>query len=132
MKMSAEYRLVPETWPEVLEKNWLMPIEEMITTTITTVVLLMTCFLLGHAIFLSSPAMSLKKRFTLEKRDGFFAVFSLATVIPLPFLTSSLCGACVYGRTCNIFSFQVCPDRSFYFSWLCSCVVCTQCMPTLF
>ena len=28
MKMSAEYRLVPETWPEVLEKNWLMPIED--------------------------------------------------------------------------------------------------------
>ena len=26
LKMSAEYRLVPETWPEVLEKNWLMPI----------------------------------------------------------------------------------------------------------
>ena len=57
-----------------------MPIEEMITTTITTMVLLMTCFLLGQTIFLSSPAMSLKKRFTLEKRDGFFAVFSLATV----------------------------------------------------
>ena len=46
----------------------------------TALKLLMTCFLLGHAIFLSSPAMSLKKRFTLEKRDGFFAVFSLATV----------------------------------------------------
>ena len=29
LKMSAEYRLVPETWPEVLEKNWLMPIEDM-------------------------------------------------------------------------------------------------------
>ena len=28
MKMSAEYRLVPETWPEVLKKNWLMPIED--------------------------------------------------------------------------------------------------------
>jgi len=28
MRMSAEYRLVPETWPEVLEKNWLMPIED--------------------------------------------------------------------------------------------------------
>ena len=28
LKMSAEYRLVPETWPEVLEKNWLMPIED--------------------------------------------------------------------------------------------------------
>ena len=28
LRMSAEYRLVPETWPEVLEKNWLMPIEE--------------------------------------------------------------------------------------------------------
>ena len=27
LKMSAEYRLVPETWPEVLEKNWIMPIE---------------------------------------------------------------------------------------------------------
>lgn len=40
----------------------------------------MTCFLPGHAIFLNSPRMSLKKRFTLEKRDGFFAVFSLATV----------------------------------------------------
>jgi tyrosine-protein phosphatase YwqE len=26
--MSAEYRLVPETWPEVLKKNWLMPIED--------------------------------------------------------------------------------------------------------
>ena len=26
--MSAEYRLVPETWPEVLEKGWLMPIED--------------------------------------------------------------------------------------------------------
>ena len=26
--MSAEYRLVPQTWPEVLEKNWLMPIED--------------------------------------------------------------------------------------------------------
>lgn len=28
LKMSAEYRLVPETWPEVLEKKWLMPIED--------------------------------------------------------------------------------------------------------
>lgn len=28
LKMSAEYRLVPETWPEVLEKNWIMPIED--------------------------------------------------------------------------------------------------------
>ena len=28
LAMSAEYRLVPETWPEVLEKNWLMPIED--------------------------------------------------------------------------------------------------------
>ena len=28
LKMSAEYRLVPETWPEVLEKNWLIPIED--------------------------------------------------------------------------------------------------------
>ena len=28
IRMSAEYRLVPETWPEVLEKNWLMPIED--------------------------------------------------------------------------------------------------------
>ena len=26
IRMSAEYRLVPETWPEVLEKDWLMPI----------------------------------------------------------------------------------------------------------
>ena len=28
LKMSAEYRLVPETWPEVLQKNWIMPIED--------------------------------------------------------------------------------------------------------
>lgn len=28
LKLSAEYRLVPETWPEVLEKNWIMPIED--------------------------------------------------------------------------------------------------------
>ena len=28
LRVSAEYRLVPETWPEVLEKNWLMPIED--------------------------------------------------------------------------------------------------------
>ena len=28
LTMSAEYRLVPETWPKVLEKNWLMPIED--------------------------------------------------------------------------------------------------------
>ena len=28
LKMSAEYRLVPETWPEVLEKNWIIPIED--------------------------------------------------------------------------------------------------------
>lgn len=28
LKMSAEYRIVPETWPEVLNKNWLMPIED--------------------------------------------------------------------------------------------------------
>ena len=28
LRMSAEYRLVPETWPEVLEKNRLMPIED--------------------------------------------------------------------------------------------------------
>ena len=28
IRMSAEYRLVPETWPEVLEKNWLLPIED--------------------------------------------------------------------------------------------------------
>lgn len=28
IRMSAEYRLVPETWPEVLEKGWLMPIED--------------------------------------------------------------------------------------------------------
>lgn len=28
IRLSAEYRLVPETWPEVLEKNWIMPIED--------------------------------------------------------------------------------------------------------
>lgn len=28
LKMSAEYRLVPETWPEVLDRNWIMPIED--------------------------------------------------------------------------------------------------------
>ena len=28
LKMSAEYRLVPETWPDVLKNNWLMPIED--------------------------------------------------------------------------------------------------------
>ena len=28
LKMSAEYRIVPETWPEVLQKNWIWPIEE--------------------------------------------------------------------------------------------------------
>ena len=28
LAMSAEYRLVPETWPKVLEKNWIMPIED--------------------------------------------------------------------------------------------------------
>lgn len=28
IRLSAEYRLVPETWPMVLENNWLMPIEE--------------------------------------------------------------------------------------------------------
>lgn len=28
LKMSAEYRLVPDTWPEVLKQNWLMPIED--------------------------------------------------------------------------------------------------------
>ena len=28
LRMSAEYRLVPETWPEVLQKNWIMPIED--------------------------------------------------------------------------------------------------------
>ena len=28
ISMSAEYRLVPETWPEVLQKNWIMPIED--------------------------------------------------------------------------------------------------------
>lgn len=28
IRMSAEYRLVPETWPEVLKKNWLMPMED--------------------------------------------------------------------------------------------------------
>lgn len=28
LKMSAEYRIVPQTWPEVLEKNRLMPIED--------------------------------------------------------------------------------------------------------
>lgn len=28
IRLSAEYRLVPETWPEVLRKNWLMPIED--------------------------------------------------------------------------------------------------------
>ena len=28
LAMSAEYRLVPETWPEVMEKGWLMPIED--------------------------------------------------------------------------------------------------------
>lgn len=28
IKLSAEYRLVPETWPEVIEKNWIMPIED--------------------------------------------------------------------------------------------------------
>ena len=28
LSMSAEYRLVPETWPEVLEKKWLIPIED--------------------------------------------------------------------------------------------------------
>lgn len=28
LAMSAEYRLVPETWPEVMQKGWLMPIED--------------------------------------------------------------------------------------------------------
>ena len=28
LKMSAEYRIVPQTWPEVLEKGWIMPIED--------------------------------------------------------------------------------------------------------
>ena len=28
LAMSAEYRLEPETWPQVLEKNWIMPIED--------------------------------------------------------------------------------------------------------
>lgn len=28
LKMSAEYRLVPQTWPTVLKNNWLMPIED--------------------------------------------------------------------------------------------------------
>ena len=28
IKMSAEYRIVPQTWPEVLKNNWLMPIED--------------------------------------------------------------------------------------------------------
>ena len=28
VKMSAEYRLVPEVWPEVLRNNWIMPIED--------------------------------------------------------------------------------------------------------
>lgn len=28
IRMSAEYRLVPETWPEVLKNKWLMPIED--------------------------------------------------------------------------------------------------------
>lgn len=28
LAMSAEYRLVPETWPEVMEKGWFMPIED--------------------------------------------------------------------------------------------------------
>ena len=28
LRMSAEYRLVPQTWPDVLENNWLMPIED--------------------------------------------------------------------------------------------------------
>ena len=28
LRMSAEYRLVPETWPEVLEQNWIWPIED--------------------------------------------------------------------------------------------------------
>ena len=28
IRMSAEYRLVPETWPDVLKNNWLMPIED--------------------------------------------------------------------------------------------------------
>lgn len=28
ISLSAEYRLVPETWPKVLENNWLMPIED--------------------------------------------------------------------------------------------------------
>lgn len=28
LRMSAEYRLNPETWPDVLRNNWLMPIED--------------------------------------------------------------------------------------------------------
>lgn len=28
MRLSAEYRLVPETWPNVLRQNWIMPIED--------------------------------------------------------------------------------------------------------
>ncbi len=28
LRLSAEYRLVPQTWPEVLRENWLMPIED--------------------------------------------------------------------------------------------------------
>ena len=28
IRMSAEYRLVPQTWPDVLKNDWLMPIED--------------------------------------------------------------------------------------------------------
>lgn len=28
LRLSAEYRLVPETWPDVLKENWLIPIED--------------------------------------------------------------------------------------------------------
>ena len=28
LRLSAEYRLVPQTWPDVLENNWIMPIED--------------------------------------------------------------------------------------------------------
>lgn len=28
IRMSAEYRIVPQTWPDILKNNWLMPIED--------------------------------------------------------------------------------------------------------
>ena len=65
LKMSAEYRLVPQTWPEVLKNNWLMPIE-------------------GKYILMELPISKPEKMGTIRPIDEFKKILSMGLTPILP------------------------------------------------